>query len=31
LAADKKVKLFFALKTLDKICVEFENQPDDTA
>jgi len=27
----KKCLVFFALKTLDKICVEFENQPDDTA
>jgi hypothetical protein len=31
LAAYKKVKLFFALKTLDEIRVEFENRPDDTA
>jgi len=31
LAAYKKVKLFFALKTLCEIRVEFKNRPDDTA
>jgi hypothetical protein len=31
LAANKKVKLFFALKTLDEIRVEFENWLSDTA